>query len=103
MRGWWIANTPVTTGRTDVLATTYLQNGRAMIAVASWATDTAAVPLKINWRALGLDSTRVRITAPAIPNFQPARSFAVGEKIPVAPKKGWLLRLDAFDPQKPVR
>jgi hypothetical protein len=52
------------------------------------------VPLHINWRALGLDSTRVRISAPAIPAFQPARAFRVGEPIPIAPGRGWLLRVD---------
>jgi glycosyl hydrolase family 123 len=94
MRGWWMDNPPVSTGRKDVLATTYLRPGRAMIAVASWATDTVSVPMHIDWRALGLDSTKVRITAPAIAAFQPARSFRVGEPIPVAPGHGWLLRLD---------
>ena len=103
MRGWWSANPPVTTGRSDVLATTYLQRGRAMIAVASWAKDTVAVPLRVNWRALGLDSTHVRVTAPGIPGFQLARTFTMGEKIPVAPGKGWLLRYDSFDPRGPTR
>jgi hypothetical protein len=94
MRGWWMENPPVSTGRKDVLATTYVRAGRAMIAVASWATDTVTVPLHIDWHALGLDSTRVKITAPAIPAFQPARTFSVGQPIPVAPGRGWLLRVD---------
>ena len=74
-----------------------------MIAVASWAKDTVAVPLRVNWRALGLDSTHVRVTAPGIPGFQLARTFTMGEKIPVAPGKGWLLRYDSFDPRGPTR
>ncbi len=102
MRGWWLKGAaPVhVAGRDDVLATAYIRSGRSLVAVASWAKDTVAATLNVNWRALGLDSTRVRITAPEIPGFQSARSFAVGEKIPVAPGKGWLLRFDAFDAQR---
>ena len=91
MQGWWTADAPVTTGRTDILATTYSRPGAALIAVASWASDTTPVRLKINWRALGLDSTGVRIDAPEITGFQPARSFKVGEQVPVPNGRGWLL------------
>lgn len=102
IHGWW-ASPPVTTSRQDVLATTYVRPNRSLVAIASWAKDTVAVDLDIDWRALALDRTRVRITAPAIPGFQPARTFAIGEKIPVAPGKGWLLRLDTFDARPRAR
>ncbi len=96
MHGWW-TETPVHTSNKDVLATTYTRAGRALVAVASWAKDTVPVSLEVNWRALGLDPAHIRIYAPAIPNFQPARAFAVGEPIPMVPGKGWLLRFDPFD------
>ena len=102
MHGWW-AETPVHTGNKDVLATTYTRAGRALVAVASWAKDTVPVTLSVDWRALGLDPGHVRIYAPAIPNFQPARTFAAGEPIPVAPGRGWLIRLDPFDAPARVR
>ena len=91
MQGWWTTDAPVQTGREDILATTYSRPGTALIAVASWARDTVPVRLAINWRALGLDSTRVRIEAPEIAGFQPARSFRVGERVPVPKGRGWLL------------
>jgi len=93
MIGWWVPQPPVTTGREDVLATTYAGKGKALIAVASWAPEPVRVALAMDWKALGLDSSRVRITAPAIDSFQPAREFRPGEAIPVAPGKGWLLEL----------
>jgi hypothetical protein len=62
-----------------------------MIALASWATDTVNVQLRINWAALGLTPARVSIWAPAIDRFQEARTFRVGEAIPVVPGKGWIL------------
>jgi len=55
-------------------------------------------PLKINlnidWSALGLDPDKARMTAPAIANFQPARSFEVGKPIPVEWGKGWLIIIE---------
>jgi len=93
MLGWWAKGAPVRTGRDDVLATTYLRPGRAMVAVASWAADTVRVPLAIDWRALGLDSSRAVIRAEPIDSFQPAATFAPGDSIPLAPARGWLLTI----------
>jgi len=93
MLGWWAPQNPVQTGRTDVLATSYVRDGRTMVALASWAPDTVSVNLQVDWRALGLVPARVRITAPAIENFQPAAAFRPGEPVRVAPGKGWLLVL----------
>ena len=39
------------------------------------------------------DPNKAEIVAPAIEGFQEARRFAVGEAIPVAPGKGWLLEV----------
>ena len=95
MAGWWGTHPPVTTGRDDVLATAYIRPGRTMVAVASWAHDTTDVTLRVDWRALGLDSSRVTIAAPAIEAFQPADSFAVGAPIRILPGRGRLLVLRA--------
>jgi hypothetical protein len=93
MVGWWARGALVRTGRDDVLATTYLRPGRAMVAVASWAADTVRVPLVIDWRALELDSSRAVIRAEAIDSFQPAATFAPGDSIPLVPARGWLLTI----------
>lgn len=104
MHGWWVRGTkPVATDRDDILATSYVRTGRTLVAIASWAKDTVAVPLRVDWHALGLDSTRVRISAPAIAGFQSARTFTLGEPIPVAPGRGWLLRFDTFDARPRAR
>jgi glycosyl hydrolase family 123 len=91
MHGWWDPANPVKTGRDDVLATTFVKDGKTMIALASWAADTVNVQLWINWPALGLTRARVSFWAPAVDRFQEARTFRVGEAIPVAPGKGWVL------------
>jgi hypothetical protein len=91
MIGWWVRANPVRTGRPDVLATTYRRDGKTLVALASWARDTAAVTLSIDWRALGIDPRTATISAPAIERFQPAARFRLDEPIPVAPGKGWML------------
>jgi hypothetical protein len=97
MIGWWVGSRPVRTGRDDVLATTYLLPGKAMVALASWARDTVFVAPRIDWRALGIDSASATIAAPAIRDFQPAATFLPGQAIPVPPGKGWLLVLERRD------
>ncbi|MEP7326651.1 MAG: glycoside hydrolase domain-containing protein, partial [Gemmatimonadota bacterium] len=91
MIGFWVPDSPVKTGRDDILATSYIRDGKTMVALASWAPDTAQVSITIDWNQLGLDPARARFRAPAIAGFQEAREFAPGAPIPVLPGKGWLL------------
>jgi hypothetical protein len=93
MLGYWVPSAPVRTSRPEVLATTYMKPGKALVSVASWAKDPVEVALQIDWKRLGLDPATVTITAPAIEKFQDARTFKVGDPIPVEPSKGWLLVL----------
>ena len=93
MIGYWTPESPVTTGRSDVLATSYVKKGRTLVALASWAKDTTRVRLNIDWKALGLDSVSAHITAAEIRDFQPAATFAAGDSIPVPSGKGWLLTI----------
>lgn len=93
MLGWWDAACPVKTGRDDVVATVYRRPGKALVSIASWAPETTAVKLAIDWKALGLDPARARLRAPAIEGFQPAQSFTM-DAVEVAPKKGWLIVIE---------
>ncbi len=91
MIGYWSDNCPVKTDNPGVLATVYKKEGAALVSIASWAESDTSVDLKIDWQELGIDPSKATITAPVVKNFQPARSFQVGEKIPVEKGKGWLL------------
>jgi hypothetical protein len=91
MVGYWVPDPPVRTDREDVLATVYLRDGSALVALASWADELADVHLEIDWDALGLERDRARITAPEIRDFQIQRTFDPGRSIPVAAGRGWLL------------
>ncbi|WP_266168934.1 glycoside hydrolase domain-containing protein [Dyella subtropica] len=95
MIGWWVHDTPVKTGRDDVLATSYVRKGQGtLIAIASWAPVKVDAKLSIDWKALGLDPHKVKLVAPAVQGFQPAATFTPGDTIPVEPGKGWLLRVE---------
>lgn len=91
MIGYWDRSCPVRTGRSDVLATAYVRRGKSLVAVASWAKEPVQCRLKFAWKSLGLEESKARLEAPAVEGFQPARSFAPGEPIPVEPGRGWLL------------
>ena len=94
MVGWWVIENPVKTGHPDVLATVYLQKGKALIALASWAKDPVEVKLRLDPSKLGFRTIGKRLMAPAVPGFQAGLTFDKGEKIPVQPGKGWLLILE---------
>jgi hypothetical protein len=91
MIGYWVDSNPVKTDNDKVLATIYKKDKKAMIAIASWATDDAKVKLHIDWKALGIDPAKATITAPEIKGFQAARKFGADEDILVSKGKGWLL------------
>jgi hypothetical protein len=93
MIGFWVPERPVRSGREDVLVTTYLQEDRALVSIASWAEEPVDVTLQIDWAALGIDPTSATITAAPIENFQPGRAFAPDAAIPVEPGRGWLLTI----------
>lgn len=91
MIGYWVPDSPVRTGRPDLLATVYHRPGQSIVALASWGADTARVQLAVDWNRMGLDPAHARIVAPDIPGFQAAATFRPFEPIPVAPGRGWLL------------
>lgn len=91
MIGYWSSNCPVKTNNEKVLATVYKKNGKALISLASWANTDTDINLKIDWDKLGINPQKATITATEIKNFQPAKTFAINEAIPVKKGKGWLL------------
>lgn len=91
MVGYWDKEPIVTTSIPLVKATAYIKEGKLLIAVANWAEKTVKVILDINWEAVGLDPSKVKITAPNIVNFQPEKVFSIDDEITIDPIKGWLL------------
>ncbi|HEY4064870.1 MAG TPA: glycoside hydrolase domain-containing protein [Puia sp.] len=93
MIGYWSPSCPVKTDHEKVLATVYKKKGALLVSIASWADQDTTVSLRIDWQQTGVDPAHATIEAPEIKNFQPRRSFRVGEGIPVQKGKGWLLEI----------
>jgi hypothetical protein len=94
MIGYWVASAPVRTSYEDVLATTYLGDGRSIVSLASWAEDPVEVELDIDWNRIGIEPESAEMRAPAIENFQEERAFDPRGTIPVEPGRGWLLVIE---------
>lgn len=91
MIGYWVDDNPVKTNKAKVIATIYKKAGAVMVAVASWEDVDTDFKLTIDWEKLGIDPAKATITAPEIKDFQPAKTFALTDSIPVEKGKGWLL------------
>jgi hypothetical protein len=88
--GWFDPACPVKTGNDKIKASVFKKSGKTLIALGSWDKDTK-VKLTVDWRALGLDPAKVKLTAPEIKKFQDAVTFAPTDEIPVAGGKGLML------------
>jgi len=102
MIGYWQKNGPVKTGHPDILATTFVKNGSALIAVASWAPEPVECRLEIDWAALGIDPSQAHFYAPPLDGIQMAALFQPAEPIPVLPARGWLLIVDTEKHELPA-
>lgn len=91
MIGYWDTLSPVQASNPNVLVTSYVKQGKTLISLASWNPEKVDVTLKVDWKALGLNPDRIKMEAPYIPEFQKSMVFGVSDKIPVEPKKGWLI------------
>ena len=96
-----VPDSPVQTGRDDVLASIYRKKGRTLVALASWEPKPCDVALSADWEALGLDPTRATLYAPPIDGFQQEALWKPGEPIEVDPGRGYFLVLDEI-PRKVV-
>ncbi len=94
MIGYWSEDCPVRPDHKTVKATVYLKEGKAMVALASWAENEVQVTLDINWEKLGIDKEKVKASIPFIRDFQKEnRDWTVDQKLSVSPGKGVILIL----------
>ena len=94
MMGYWVSYNPVKTGRNDILATSFVKDGKVMIAIASWAKKDNDIKLQIDWEKLGIDADKARLTAPDIKGFQEGFSLSPKDKIKVPKDKGFIFILE---------
>lgn len=94
MIGYWKDNPPITTNNEKVKVTSYVKEGKTLIAMASWDKENTEVKLDINLIDLGLTGKQLSLRAPYIPEFQEERTFNLTDTITLEPGKGWLLVLE---------
>lgn len=94
MIGYWVKDSPVKTNNEKILATVYKKDVKVLVSIGSWANDDTTIKLNIDWKKLGMDPKKVKITAPEIRDFQPAAVFNPEDEIPVEMNKGWLLIIE---------
>lgn len=94
MMGYWVSYNPVKTGRSDILATSFVKDGKVMIAIASWAKKDSEVKLQIDWEKLGIDPDKAKLTAPAIKGFQEGFTLSAKDKIKIPKDKGYIFILE---------
>lgn len=91
MKGYWLKDTQVTTGRDDIRATTYVRPNSALIAIGSWSDKDETVSLTMNLKAMGFTGP-VRVYAPAVEGLQAAHEVDP-TRVVVPAKQGVYLRL----------
>ena len=94
MVGYWDPDCPVSTSDPEVKATAYVKDGRTLVSIGNFSTKDKTIRLTVDWKALGLDPSKTRITAPEIRNFQAETAFKPGDSIPVKVKEGWMLVIE---------
>ncbi len=95
MIGFWASDCPVKTDHKDIPATVYRKKGQTLVSLASWATETVDVRLKIDWPALGLDPQKSVLHIPAVEKFQDKARYRPHDPITVEPGKGYLIIIGA--------
>lgn len=93
MIGYWVADNPVKTDNDAVKATSFVRDGKVMIAIASWATSDVDVKLNIDWERLGIDKSKARLHFPAMGDIQSERVAPADGVIRVEKDKGFLMIL----------
>lgn len=93
MIGYWDKECPVQTNHKNVKATAYVKAKQTLVSIGNFGEQDQEIRLSFDWKALGLDPTKVIIEAPEVKDFQQAKTFKLNDAISVKSKQGWLLIL----------
>ncbi len=94
MMGYWVSYNPVKSDNKEVLATTFVKDGKVMVALASWANEDVEVKLKIDWDRLKIDPNKAKITFPEISTIQESKVISIDAPIKISPEQGCLIIIE---------
>lgn len=91
MYGYWNASTPVKTNNEKVKATSYVREGKTLISLGNFSDTKERVKLYFDWKALGLDQSKVKIYTDNVKDFQVEAIYGIDTEYLINPKEGLLL------------
>jgi len=94
MIGFWEDEELVSANKPNIKTTVYKRAGTSLVSIGNFSDSPETVTLKINFDKMGLHPDKVKLIAPEIQDFQPAREWNTDETIMVEPRKGWLIYLE---------
>lgn len=94
VQGWWSEQCPVSLPNPNIKATAFVQEDRALIAVASWDAETVSVPVEIDFSKLPFESGNVSFRIPEIEGFQTEESCSETPVVTIEPGKGKIILLE---------
>ena len=97
MKGYWVDDSPIKTNHKGIRTTSYVKGDNVLIAIGSWSDKDEYVTLNIDWKALGLDKTKIKLTSPTIVGMQETNVYDVGKPVKVDKAQGLILILEKID------
>ncbi|MFV0505339.1 MAG: glycoside hydrolase domain-containing protein [Bacteroidales bacterium] len=94
MQGFWDKNPAIKCNNRNIKITTYILEGRALVAIGNWSEKSEKIKLEIDWNRLGIPSSEARLIVPEVQDFQSACEFAASDEITIASKKGYLILIE---------
>ena len=94
MVGYWDESSPLKSGNEMVKATLYAGKNRSIIAVAGWGEKEQSCSLTLDWKALGYDVSKCRMTIPAIKDYQGEQRLSSLENLVIPAGKGYLIVIE---------
>ena len=94
MSGYWVDKSPIKTNTKNIKSTIYSYQDKVLIAIGSWSAKDESVPLKIDWKALGIDKNSARLFSPEINGLQNFNTFEIDNPITIEKNNGLILILE---------
>jgi hypothetical protein len=91
MVGYWDGDSPLKSDNELVKASLYAGKDRSIIAVAGWGDKDQTCTLKLDWRALGYDSSKCTLAIPSIRDYQEARTLGSLDQLTIPAGKGYMI------------
>ncbi len=91
--GYWDRKPVAKTGDDKIFATAYKCKDRTVIAVASWHKQDKEIKLDIDWKALGINKAKAKVSKPFIPYFQWAEDDVDLNNLTVPADGGFIIEI----------